>query len=242
MACSYCEAPKIFARKLCQACYYRLRRNGSVERKNVRNVGLCLAEGCTKRAFAKNLCGKHYTQAQHAMKTTWKLLRNRHTDDFDPAWLDFDKFVEDIGGNRPSPKHQLRRLDENHPYSVDNYRWVEPVLKADGEKFEDRDTYVREWTVRKYGLTLESYDAKLAAQNGVCAICEQPETAAHQKTGKVRVLAIDHCHYKLHVRALLCSRCNLMLGNSRDNPALLRKAADYLEYHASQVGRDPPPE
>jgi Recombination endonuclease VII len=155
--------------------------------------------------------------------------------------LDFDKFAEDIGGNRPSPKHQLRRVDENYPYSADNYRWVDPVLMEDGNKFEDRDSYVREWTVRKYGLGEGKYAEMLKKQNGVCAICEKEETSPHQN-GKVRVLAIDHCHNKLHVRGLLCSRCNLMLGYSRDNPTTLRKAADYLEHHDSQVGRDSPPE
>jgi hypothetical protein len=28
---------------------------------------------------------------------------------------------------------------------------------------------------------------------------------------------------------LLCTPCNLVLGNSQDNPALLRRAANYLE-------------
>jgi hypothetical protein len=31
------------------------------------------------------------------------------------------------------------------------------------------------------------------------------------------------------IRGLLCVNCNLALGQLKDDPALLRKAADYLE-------------
>jgi hypothetical protein len=42
-------------------------------------------------------------------------------------------------------------------------------------------------------------------------------------------LVPDHCHKTLRFRGLLCSRCNLTLGHSRDRPEVLRSLADYLE-------------
>lgn len=67
-----------------------------------------------------------------------------------------------------------------------------------------------------------------AAQGGVCAICGNgAEDTQHG------LLHVDHCHDKGHVRGLLCSPCNLALGLFRDNPALLRRAAEYLEAPAS---------
>lgn len=72
-----------------------------------------------------------------------------------------------------------------------------------------------------YNMTLEEYDALLLAQNGVCAICENPP--------EKRSLSVDHNHVTGQVRALLCDLCNVALGNMRDRPDLLRKAADYLE-------------
>ena len=46
-----------------------------------------------------------------------------------------------------------------------------------------------------------------------------------------RALAIDHCHSTHKLRGLLCGNCNNGLGRFQDDPALLRKAAEYLETH-----------
>jgi len=54
-----------------------------------------------------------------------------------------------------------------------------------------------------------------------CWICGIEEGA--------KLLCFDHDHSSGLVRGLLCTPCNLVLGNSQDNPALLRRAANYLE-------------
>lgn len=82
---------------------------------------------------------------------------------------------------------------------------------------------------RSFGLTLEDYKAKLLAQNGCCAICDRPETS--MRAGKLKMMAVDHCHTTNEIRDLLCSRCNPMIGYAQDEPDILRKAADYLERH-----------
>ena len=64
----------------------------------------------------------------------------------------------------------------------------------------------------------DDYDALLALQGGVCAICS-----------KNRPLGVDHCHLFNEVRGLLCNKCNLGLGMFDDDPDRLRAAADYLE-------------
>lgn len=42
-------------------------------------------------------------------------------------------------------------------------------------------------------------------------------------------LHLDHDHEKKTFRGWLCKFCNVGLGCFKDNPALLRKAAEYLE-------------
>ena len=87
---------------------------------------------------------------------------------------------------------------------------------------------------RYYGISLDDYKRMHAAQNGVCAICSQPERAV--ANGKVKFLSVDHDHADGSVRGLLCSNCNHTLGHAGDDPKILRAAADYIERHrASNV-------
>jgi hypothetical protein len=68
--------------------------------------------------------------------------------------------------------------------------------------------------VYRYGTKLTVYQEMLAAQRGRCAICgEEP--------GRRR-FHLDHDHTSGAVRGLLCGPCNHLLGNCRDDPAILR--------------------
>jgi phage-related minor tail protein len=77
--------------------------------------------------------------------------------------------------------------------------------------------------LKKYGMTLADFDAKMAAQGGCCAICERD--LAGLPTKKTHV---DHCHESGVVRAILCSWCNVAIGMLQDDPDVLRKAAEYV--------------
>ena len=85
---------------------------------------------------------------------------------------------------------------------------------------------LRKHLKKTYGLALETYEAMRVVQGGVCALCGRPETVKIH--GKVKRLAVDHCHATGRVRGLLCQRCNSFLGKAGDSPAFMRKAADYL--------------
>jgi hypothetical protein len=75
-----------------------------------------------------------------------------------------------------------------------------------------------------YGMTMEEYQARVAAQGGLCAICgDEPERGR---------LHVDHNHATGVVRELLCRPCNHALGNAQDDPARLRAMIAYLERHA----------
>lgn len=75
-----------------------------------------------------------------------------------------------------------------------------------------------------YGISLDTYNDKLKAQNNVCAICNNPEINGNK-------LSIDHNHITDKVRGLLCNNCNLMLGKAKDNAIILQLAVDYLIKH-----------
>lgn len=77
--------------------------------------------------------------------------------------------------------------------------------------------------LRRYGLTPEQWDEMFAAQGQCCAICGGSEP------GSSNGWETDHCHHSGAVRFILCTHCNRGLGAFKDNPALMRKAADMLE-------------
>jgi hypothetical protein len=73
---------------------------------------------------------------------------------------------------------------------------------------------------RRYGITAVEADAMLAEQDGLCAICRRAP-AVH----------VDHDHATGAVRALLCFNCNGGLGQFKDDPDVLRAAAEYVRFH-----------
>lgn len=82
---------------------------------------------------------------------------------------------------------------------------------------------------RRYGITAADYDALVAAQGGVCALCRE-RFPKH----------VDHDHVTHRVRGALCSGCNQGLGNFHDDAHALRLAADYVERHSWQRWRTAP--
>lgn len=72
----------------------------------------------------------------------------------------------------------------------------------------------------KYKMTIETYEAMVADQNGACAICNK---VPHQKR-----LSVDHCHTTGKVRGLLCNYCNIAIGHLGDGALGVQRALDYL--------------
>lgn len=83
------------------------------------------------------------------------------------------------------------------------------------------------YLLRTYGIDSRQYDAMVASQDRLCAICGAQETAMMR--GKTLGLSVDHCHETGAVRGLLCRACNAGIGHLKDDPRLLRAAIDYLE-------------
>ena len=96
-------------------------------------------------------------------------------------------------------------------------------MSAD-ERLEKRHSYVKS----HYGLTKEDYNRLLAQQDGCCAICGESESEINKKITHYKALSVDHDHKTKQVRGLLCSRCNIGLGNFKDNIKIMARAIQYL--------------
>jgi hypothetical protein len=112
---------------------------------------------------------------------------------------------------------------------------LEQKAKAALYAREDRKKNPDRWRSadlkKSFGITLDQYNVLLEEQNGVCAICGNPETVIDNRTKQHRSLAVDHCHTTKKVRGLLCMGCNQGIGNFRENPQFLVSATSYVMKH-----------
>lgn len=83
--------------------------------------------------------------------------------------------------------------------------------------------------VKKYGITVDEFEAYWVVFRGRCGICEKEmDMPAHRQGQSLDVVAVDHCHKSNQVRGLLCNACNKGLGLFMDSPIILEKAINYL--------------
>jgi len=98
------------------------------------------------------------------------------------------------------------------------------ILKKSKDKYRKNKRKYRDWELRRiFGITIDQYEELLKKQNHVCAICNNAEQSRKSKT-----LAVDHCHKTGKVRGLLCSNCNLGIGNLQDSISIIESAIEYL--------------
>lgn len=89
-------------------------------------------------------------------------------------------------------------------------------------KSEKGEAYHADWQFKKkYGISLEQYNSMYTTQDGVCAICNRPESKG------VR-LSVDHNHNSGEVRELLCHRCNVAIGLVGESQEIISKISQYL--------------
>jgi len=69
---------------------------------------------------------------------------------------------------------------------------------------------------RRYGISKLEMDAMVIAQDGKCAVCEQP----------LKRVYVDHDHCTGKVRGIVCCRCNIRLS-AVDDSEWLAKAHAY---------------
>lgn len=215
----------------------------------------CHVHNCTAPVVAKGLCNKHYMRMQrhesveqtrpddwgqrekHPVYRAWCNLKRHHLQNMQEDWKeDFWKFVKDIPEKPESS--QACRADSTKPWSKNNFYWKEK--RGSSESYKE---YKREWHKqartanpeyymdqdlrRNYGVTLEWYRETLEKQNGVCAICKEPETTVIRN--KVISMPVDHDHVTGSPRGLLCTKCNRGLGLFRDKIDVLNSAISYLQ-------------
>lgn len=131
---------------------------------------------------------------------------------------------------RPELRENIRAKLKVYRDTLYKTRRVE--LRAERHKAyaDDGKAYRRSLNLRsKYHLSSADYDKLSAAQSGHCAICCEPPRGIEKNGLSSKFLCVDHDARTGAIRGLLCRSCNSGLGQFRDVPRFLRRAADYLE-------------
>lgn len=127
--------------------------------------------------------------------------------------------VKRYAENYKDTKNELRRKK----YANDEeYR---EKIKSKVRKYNKNNPHIKKNSrLKVYGLNQEEFDLIFEKQNKKCAIC------GYYDTNNINFFpVIDHCHDSLKVRGILCSKCNLGLGNFNDSIDNLKNAIKYLE-------------
>jgi hypothetical protein len=118
---------------------------------------------------------------------------------------------------------RVRKWRKENPETVKAIR--KRYSQTENAKALSRSSSFR-WALRNvFFLTMEQYLDMVERQQNQCAICGclgNDEQKLH----------LDHDHKSGKIRALLCNRCNLLIGKADDSAELLKKAAQYLRSHA----------
>lgn len=126
--------------------------------------------------------------------------------------LALERYRKDIVKNRSKRKeNRLKNLEKARLNSRNQY--------------QKNKSKHKNYSLKKYNIDLIEYKTMLKNQNNCCALCKKSELDF------TKSLAVDHDHKTGRVRALLCEKCNVGLGSFKDNPELLRKAADYIDFY-----------
>lgn len=116
--------------------------------------------------------------------------------------------------------------------------YCKPCFMEYRRNWEGRKEVSRRWyhnkgkfvaAARRYGLTLDEYQAALA-QFTVCRICRQ-EVTTTTTDGHTRLPSVDHDHATGKVRGLLCGNCNTGLGMFNEDVPTMQRAIKYLKEH-----------
>lgn len=215
--------------------------------------GPCRVIGCGRALDVHGMCGKHYrmhrlygrTQPtrtgdkfKHPLYRLWYERLDRGS--LCPEWRDDFWAMVSVVGERPSQRHFLSTPTLHQPYGPENWEWKEFLKRREGESA--KEWHARKWQsrrkskpraehhrhlVRRFGISSETYEAMLAAQGGVCAICRTNDT--HLLRGRKVNLAVDHDHSTGAVRDLLCFACNSAVGQLKESVDLAKALQAYLE-------------
>ncbi len=120
-------------------------------------------------------------------------------------------------------RNKIRTAEHNSAY----YKANKEKMAAYNKEWNKKNKEARakhSWVYllkKNYSLTVDQFNAMLATQDGVCAICRGPQEGSKN-------FCVDHDHATGRIRGLLCCSCNKGLGHFFDDLENIRRAYIYI--------------
>ena len=133
-------------------------------------------------------------------------------------------------------KNKDKKIEQSKEYNIrneDKYKIYQKEYKLKNKDkakeyhLNNKDKAKDSKLKRKYGITLNDYNAMRKQQNYRCAI---PACNKHESEFKYG-LCVDHNHTTDKVRELLCGNCNTIFGKAREDINILYGLIDYAIKH-----------
>jgi hypothetical protein len=134
-----------------------------------------------------------------------------------PAGPPETKWCPDCAAFRPQTEFSLNasRVDGRAGYCLEHQ-----AARIEESRVRLHGTTRHYHLMHRYGISAVELERQVERQAGLCLIC------LRDLDGKAHV---DHDHQTGEVRGVLCFNCNGGLGQFRDDPHLLTRAAAYLD-------------
>lgn len=136
----------------------------------------------------------------------------------------FEKYRKKYFQENPNKRREYHKKwrDKNKEYVINKakkYKKRNPIKI----KFLNQ----RYWLKKAFNLTIEDYNNLLKNQGNKCAICKTKFKKLTEQN--IDRLCIDHNHKTEQIRGLLCTQCNLAIGNLKEKIQYFKNAIKYLQ-------------
>lgn len=124
----------------------------------------------------------------------------------------------------------MRNEEKRRAYARKYYHENRAAQRSKNKKWAARNKehlkdYKWKRTIKKYGLSPETYALLFQDQDGNCAIFGLNQSRFAKR------LYVDHNHKTGRYRELLCVNCNMLIGHAMENVEILSRSILYLKKH-----------